>query len=47
MGKKAILILLGILILSCNLLDQDLKTKTSKNQEKNLKKLEKMWISST
>lgn len=38
MGKKVILILLEILILSCNLLDQDQKTKasktkTSKNQD--------------
>ncbi|WP_187981629.1 hypothetical protein [Borreliella bavariensis] len=30
MGKKVILILLGILILSCNLLDQNQKTKASK-----------------
>ncbi|WP_233709490.1 hypothetical protein [Borreliella bavariensis] len=42
MGKKVILILLGILILSCNhLLDQDQKTKTSKNQEQKLKEIGK------
>ncbi len=32
MGKKVILILLEILILSCNLLDQDQKTKSSKTK---------------
>ncbi|WP_233778877.1 hypothetical protein [Borreliella bavariensis] len=41
MGKKVILILLGILILSCNLLDQDQKIKTSKNQEQKLKEIGK------
>lgn len=41
MDKKVILILLGILILSCNLLDQDQKTKTSKNQEQKLKEIGK------
>ncbi|WP_233780210.1 hypothetical protein [Borreliella bavariensis] len=41
MGKKVILILLGILALSCNLLDQDQKTKTSKNQEQKLKEIRK------
>ncbi len=37
MGKKVILILLEILILSCNLLDQDQKTKSSKTKSSKTK----------